>query len=82
MISQVRHRPQQWPAFEVRGQPRQVAFIVCAYTAVYIALDWISLVQALPTGFTLWNPPPAASLALLIFRFLSGNCGYGRVAEW
>jgi signal transduction histidine kinase len=71
MVSQVLHRRQQWSALEVRGQPRRTALIVFAYTAVYIALDWVSSVQALPgVGFTLWNPPPAASLALLVLKGL------------
>ena len=31
--------------------------------------DWISLVQVLPdTRITLWNPPPAFSLALLLMK--------------
>jgi two-component system sensor kinase FixL len=39
--------------------------------ASYVALDWISLVQVLPNvGFTLWNPPPAASLVLLVLKGL------------
>ena len=46
-------------------------FIVCGYVAIYVALDWVSFFQVLPgTGFTPWNPPPAASLALLIIRGL------------
>jgi two-component system, LuxR family, sensor kinase FixL len=48
---------------------RQVAIVACVYVASYIALDWISLVQVLPNiGFTLWNPPAAASLALLVLK--------------
>lgn len=47
--------------------------VVCAYVVAYVILDRISLLQALPKiGFTLWNPPPACSLALLLikgFRF-------------
>ena len=51
---------------------RQAAIVVCVYVALYAALDWISLVKVLPsTGFTLWNPPPALSLALLVRRGLS-----------
>ena len=38
----------------------------------YLALDWISFVHVLPAvGFTLWNPPPACSLALLLTRGLA-----------
>ena len=47
------------------------AFIVGAYTATSILLDWISFFQVLPgTCFTPWNPPPAASLALLVLNGL------------
>jgi two-component system, LuxR family, sensor kinase FixL len=42
---------------------------VCVYAGVYLALDWISFVHVLPAvGFTLWNPPPACGLALLLMR--------------
>jgi two-component system, LuxR family, sensor kinase FixL len=42
---------------------------LCAYIAAYVFLDRISLLQALPNvGFTLWNPPPACSLALLLIK--------------
>jgi two-component system sensor kinase FixL len=47
--------------------------MLCVYVAAYIFLDRVSLLQALPKiGFTLWNPPPALSLAFLLiygFRF-------------
>jgi len=44
---------------------------VCVYVAIYVALDWISLFQVLPgTCLTPWNPPPAASLALLVAKGL------------
>lgn len=44
---------------------------VCAYASLYIALDWLSFVHVYPrTGFSLWNPPPACSLALLLMRGL------------
>jgi hypothetical protein len=41
--------------------------VTSAYIAAYAALDRISMVQELPAiGFTLWNPTPACSLALLL----------------
>jgi two-component system, LuxR family, sensor kinase FixL len=46
---------------------------VVLYMASYVILDRISMVQMLPDlGFSIWNPPPASSLALLLtkgFRF-------------
>ena len=49
----------------------RAASIACAYVAVYVALDWISFFQVLPgTCLTPWNPPPAASLALLVIKGL------------
>jgi signal transduction histidine kinase len=48
-----------------------VVLIVVGYVAVYVALDWITFFQVVPgTGFTPWNPPPAASLALLVIKGL------------
>lgn len=42
---------------------------VCLYIAMYVALDRISMVHMLPdVGFTLWNPPPACSLVLLLVK--------------
>jgi signal transduction histidine kinase len=39
------------------------------YFAAYLLLDLVSLVETLPNvGFTLWNPPPASSLALLLLK--------------
>src|ERR1700722_3582870 len=41
----------------------------CIFAALYVALDWISFVHVLPAvGFTLWNPPPACGLALLLIK--------------
>ncbi|MBV8096390.1 MAG: MASE1 domain-containing protein [Acetobacteraceae bacterium] len=71
MTSRVLPSRQQWSISEMRTQGRHAALVVCIYVASYIALDWVSLVQVLPgVGFTLWNPPPAASLALLIRKGL------------
>ena len=59
------------PSPGLHSTARNAAFVVCGYVALYVALDWISLVQVLPgVGFTLWNPPPAASLALLVLKGL------------
>ncbi len=50
---------------------RDPLIIVCVYVALYVFSDWISLVQVLPhTRITLWNPPPAFSLALLLMKGL------------
>jgi two-component system, LuxR family, sensor kinase FixL len=71
MTSRVLPWRRQWLVSEMRAQGRRAAVVVCVYVASYIALDWVSLVQVLPgTGFTLWNPPPAASLALLLLKGL------------
>ena len=62
---------QPWFTSDVRGSGRHAVIVCCAYVALYVALDWISLVQVVPgLGFTLWNPPPAASLALLLLKGL------------
>lgn len=46
---------------------RKPWILIGIYTVAYVALDRISWVQVLPdAGFTLWNPPPACSLALLL----------------
>jgi signal transduction histidine kinase len=53
-----------------RGAPNW-AIVLCVYIAAYVILDRISLVQALPdVGFTLWDPPAACSLALLLINGL------------
>lgn len=39
------------------------------YVLAYVALDWISFIHAWSDfGFTLWNPPPALALVLVITR--------------
>jgi signal transduction histidine kinase len=44
---------------------------VCTYIVAYVLLDRVSALQALPNiGFTLWNPPPACSLAFLLIKGL------------
>jgi two-component system sensor kinase FixL len=59
-------------ASEGRARVRNSVILTCIYVAVYVALDWISFIQALPgVGFTPWNPPPAASVALLILKGLT-----------
>src|SRR5690348_930129 len=48
---------------------RDALATVCVYSGLYIGLDWLSFVHVLSTtGFTLWNPPPACSLALLLIK--------------
>jgi len=50
---------------------RDASIAVCLYSGLYIGLDWLTFVHVLPTtGFTLWNPPPACSLALLLIKGL------------
>lgn len=45
--------------------------IISLYTALYAALDRATMLHVLPDiGFTLWNPPPACSLALLLLKGL------------
>jgi two-component system, LuxR family, sensor kinase FixL len=45
--------------------------VVSTYAMLYVALDWISFVHVLPAvGFTMWNPPPACGLALLLIKGL------------
>ncbi len=60
-----------------RGQSGQlrgaanVTLIVCAYILAYSTLDRLSLLQEIPSvRFTLWNPPPACSLVLLLTKGL------------
>ena len=62
---------------------------VAVYAGLYIVLDWLSYVHAEPsTGFTLWNPPAACNLALLLIRglgyapalFVVGSISDGLVA--
>jgi two-component system sensor kinase FixL len=60
-----------WPASDTRAARTRATIVLCTYVALYVVLDWISLVQVLPgVGFTLWNPSPAASLALLVLKGL------------
>ena len=62
---------QSWLASDRPGAGRQAVVVVCVYVASYVVLDWISFVQVLPNvGFTLWDPSPAASLALLVLKGL------------
>ncbi len=49
------------------GHPARFWIISVAYLCGYVALDWISFVHEWSAfGFTLWNPPPALSLALIV----------------
>ena len=42
-------------------------FVVLAYVAAYVFLDWLSYIHPLgPYTITVWNPPPGLSLALLL----------------
>ena len=69
MTSQAMAWRQVWPVSATRGKLRSVVATLCIYVASYVALDWISFFRVLPgIGFTPWNPPPVASLALLLTR--------------
>jgi two-component system, LuxR family, sensor kinase FixL len=58
-------------ALTLLDRARSPAFIVCGYVATYVALGWVSFFRVLPgTCFSPWNPPPAASLALLVIKGL------------
>lgn len=80
---------QAWPLSETRRAVRRAVTTICLYVASYVALDWISFFAVLPgIGFTPWNPPPVASLALLLSKglryapalFLAGVISEGVVA--
>ena len=50
---------------------RNLLVVLCVYLTAYVILDRISLVQTLPKfGFSLWNPPPACNLTLLVIKGL------------
>jgi hypothetical protein len=54
MTSWVLTSRQPWLISDMRGSGRNAVIVCCAYVALYVALDWISLVQVLPgLGFTL-----------------------------
>ena len=62
---------QSWLASDRPWAGGQAVVVVCVYVASYVVLDWISFVHVLPiVGFTLWDPSPAASLALLVLKGL------------
>ena len=66
-------RPAQ-PLWTLRGRVAVTANAVvqiCCYVALYIALDWVSFIEALPgSDYSPWNPPAALSLAFLISKGL------------
>ena len=67
---QQRSGPERRPLTSNTVTPvRNYLIVAATYAGLYIALDWISFIHVLPeVGFTLWNPPPALSLALLLTR--------------
>ncbi len=49
------------------ASPAVAASVAAAYVAGYLLLDWISYIHPFgSSGITVWNPPPALSLALLL----------------
>ena len=48
MTSWVLTSRQPWLISDMRGSGRNAVIVCCAYVALYVALDWISLVQVLP----------------------------------
>ncbi len=49
------------------ARPAARASVAAAYLAGYLLLDWVSYIHPLgSSGITVWNPPPALSLALLL----------------
>jgi signal transduction histidine kinase len=47
--------------------PAVTASVAAAYLAGYLLLDWVSYIHPFgSSGITVWNPPPALSLALLL----------------
>jgi two-component system, LuxR family, sensor kinase FixL len=71
MTNRIRTWWQPWLTSVIHGEGLHAVAVVSVYGASYVVLDWLSLVQVLPgVGFTLWNPPPAASLALLVLKGL------------
>jgi two-component system sensor kinase FixL len=71
MTNQVLTAWRAWLASDTWKERRQATIAVSVYLVSYAVLDWISLVHVLPgIGFTLWNPPPAASLVFLLIKGL------------
>jgi len=77
---------QPWLTSVIHGEGLHAVVVVCVYVASYVVLDWLSLVQVLPgVGFNLWNPPPAASLTLLVLkglRFAPALLVAGVISDW
>jgi PAS domain S-box-containing protein len=63
----------------------RTAFVVAAYVAAYVLLDWVSYIHPLgPFAITPWNPPPGLSVALLMaygLRFWPALPAAGIAAE-
>jgi two-component system, LuxR family, sensor kinase FixL len=63
--------PTRRPAPELLNRSLSPVLVVAGYVVIYVALSWVSFFQTLPgTCFSPWNPPPAASLALLVINGL------------
>ena len=60
--------PHSWPTSALQHGARNLAIVV-PYFVIFLVLDRVSFFRILPgTGFTPWNPPPAASIALLVLK--------------
>jgi len=55
----------------VAVRTRTMLLTLGLYIGACLGLSWASFIQVFPgAGFTLWNPPPACSLALLLIKGL------------
>lgn len=59
----------------IQPSRRRTTLTAYLYVGLYVALDWVSLIQpsgeAIALGITPWNPPAGLSLAALLLRGLS-----------
>jgi len=59
-------------AIALQPNRQRTTLIAYLYVALYVVLDWISLIQpsgeAIALGITPWNPPAGLSLAALLLE--------------
>ena len=62
-------------AIALQPNRQRTTLIAYLYVALYVVLDWLSLIQpageAIALGITPWNPPAGLSLAALLLRGIS-----------